>query len=918
MVLLAVMLVAGSWPVSAGAAVTNSVDSGEAAGDSAAASKETDGVTGGNADSADASDVSGNTGSADASDDRTDTGSADASDVSGNIDSADTSGDGADTSGDGAETDGADVSGAGEGKRTEEESAEEESADDSDGESTDESEDAEDGADLLEDEEEVDLSGILNGAETGTIRTGVYSIATAADPSYVLAAENDSVAFKSNISLSLNEGKQSELFYVAALGSGKYRIENLNSGCVFDCAGGKSDKGTNIQQYRVNSTPAQTFKITETKSGLYTIGATHCSLVLDVANGLAAEKSNVRLWKSNGTPAQQWIFTKVMDPMPQGLYYITSSASGKVMQVAGGSYSRKANIEVGNKTGAVSQRFLVETKNGGATYTIRNLYSRLTLDVESGSTASGANIWQYRVNGTAAQTFRITPLLNGTYRISAMSGSLPLCVSGSNVCQMTLTNAQNASQTWTFSDAPADPAAGMYRILSAKNPAMGLDICGGDWNIRPNVQLYTQTTSASQVNQQFMLDKAGDGIFTITNVGSGKVLDKAGGAETMSNENVQQYRANGTSAQTWRFEPTGDGDGSYYIINGVGTYLDVKGGTMANGTNVQAHKGNGTAAQKWYLEPTAFSGTGWRTVNTYERSYYKNGTKLTGWQKIGSYYYFFNSGGVMLYNCEYGGWQLDSCGRRYAVTAAQLLSSVKPGGKTLKNLIQNAMIPCGRVLYIWGGGWGDSDGSKIGYLPSWGTFFKAHATSTYNRNNYRYSYGSGLDCSGYMAWVVYNTEFTANNQFSILYQGSSTYTSTSLALRIASLGYASYKSGAIGAFTDLKPGDIVSMNGHIWMYLGSCSDGSGVIIHSSPMGQTYGGGVQIAGTPDRNGNTNSEGYWLAKAYMQKYFPDWPYPAYSCSVGYRSTAVGYARWRNDPDGLQKMSAQQVLQTILGAA
>lgn len=37
------------------------------------------------------------------------------------------------------------------------------------------------------------------------------------------------------------------------------------------------------------------------------------------------------------------------------------------------------------------------------------------------------------------------------------------------------------------------------------------------------------------------------------------------------------------------------------------------------------------------------------------------------------------------------------------------------GQKTLKTYLQNALVPCGRTLYIWGGGWDNSDASVIGY-----------------------------------------------------------------------------------------------------------------------------------------------------------------------------------------------------------
>jgi len=217
----------------------------------------------------------------------------------------------------------------------------------------------------------------------------------------------------------------------------------------------------------------------------------------------------------------------------------------------------------------------------------------------------------------------------------------------------------------------------------------------------------------------------------------------------------------------------------------------------------------------------------------------------------------------------------------------------------------------GKTMYIWGGGWDVDDeqsgaGSTIiGVSPVWEEFAKKQ-DSNYDYENYRYKRELGLDCSGYVGWVIYNLFETESGK-----EGYVTF-STEMAENFANRGWGKlYKNKK-----QFLVGDIVSMDGHIWMYLGSCPDGSGVIIHSSPMGQTYGGGVQLAGTTDAAGNRNSQGYRLADAYMKKYFSDWPYATNVCSVSYRSSAVGYARWKSDPDGIQAMSAEQVLKTILG--
>ena len=150
--------------------------------------------------------------------------------------------------------------------------------------------------------------------------------------------------------------------------------------------------------------------------------------------------------------------------------------------------------------------------------------------------------------------------------------------------------------------------------------------------------------------------------------------------------------------------------------------------------------------------------------------------------------------------------------------------------------------------------------------------------------------------------MLYNTLYTQSGGSWLVYQ------STEVASKYNSKGWVSLSTNNGNA--SFKPGDVVSMNGHVWISLGECSDGSVLLVHSSPKG------VQISGTSGRAAS-------LATHYMKKYFPEWPYAARTVSSSYLSYA-GKARWKvsgaghilDDPDGLQKMSADQIMKFLLG--
>ncbi|MFR3322407.1 MAG: hypothetical protein ACLTSZ_16450 [Lachnospiraceae bacterium] len=142
-----------------------------------------------------------------------------------------------------------------------------------------------------------------------------------------------------------------------------------------------------------------------------------------------------------------------------------------------------------------------------------------------------------------------------------------------------------------------------------------------------------------------------------------------------------------------------------------------------------------------------------------------------------------------------------------------------------------------------------------------------------------------------------------------------------MAKNFASRGWGSYT--ARGAVRNYRAGDIMSSTcqdcGHVWIVVGSCSDGSVVMLHASPPG------VQLSGTPSRTGRANSEAVKLATYYMKKYFPAWYKKYPNCAKG-SSYLSHYAQMRwdiyrgqrvaSDPDGYRNKSAKAILKDLLG--
>lgn len=268
-----------------------------------------------------------------------------------------------------------------------------------------------------------------------------------------------------------------------------------------------------------------------------------------------------------------------------------------------------------------------------------------------------------------------------------------------------------------------------------------------------------------------------------------------------------------------------------------------------------------------------------------------------------------------------------------------------PGEKTVMNFIKTSLMPVGTALYVFGGGWDWQDtGSAIqartlGVSDDWVRFFTSQdenytfrdrnddkslrdpKTSYYPFGGYNEYYYAGLDCSGFVGWAIYNTFETEDGRSG--YVGSS----TKMAKRFAEeYGWGSFTQKA----SPLLPGDIVSIKGHVWISLGTCEDGSVLIVHStngfvSRTGQP-GGGVGLGAI---GSSKECEAYKLADQYMSKFYPEW-YRRYSVSLSnpdkyftIEGEDAGHFSWNttsgqglSDALGAQNMKPSEILKYCFG--
>lgn len=261
--------------------------------------------------------------------------------------------------------------------------------------------------------------------------------------------------------------------------------------------------------------------------------------------------------------------------------------------------------------------------------------------------------------------------------------------------------------------------------------------------------------------------------------------------------------------------------------------------------------------------------------------------------------------------------------------------TAQPGLKTVKNFIATAMQPVGHTLYVFGGGWNWQDNgasvqaTSIGVPQKWIDFFDKNnadytyrteqgPTTYYPHNGVNQYYYAGSDCSGFIGWAIYNVMNTQNGGAG--YVMPSTQMAKSFAQKY---NFGTWTQDVRPA--EFKPGDIMSMNGHAWIYLGSCPDGSAVILESAPsksVKNAPGGGIQLSALGDKN----SKAAQLVTTYMTKYCTEWSqrYPVnivnFNSYTSFTGDTAGRFSWNRetlqDPDGYENKNAEEILKDLFG--
>ena len=316
-----------------------------------------------------------------------------------------------------------------------------------------------------------------------------------------------------------------------------------------------------------------------------------------------------------GSVTKKFAIVDRNERIESGRAYTLASALAplKTLDVAGGSTEKRANVQLYKRNGTPAQEwFFVQNDDG--TWTIKNVKSGLVLDAQGGNTEDRTNIWQYKQNGTDAQKWRIEYGNDGSAQFFNVGAGKCIDIAGGVAADRTniqIYHRQNTpkkllSQQFYPVLCETEPCLdGRWTIRSAADSELVIAPKGDKTAKRTPLIINHENETQSAV---FEFLYCGPGLYKITNVRSGLVLDVQGGVFE-NKRAIQLYKSNNTAAQRFTVNYQSDGSVTFGTALGQGKVIDISGGIIEPDTPLWLYKAQTKpekmTAQTFILEPAS-------------------------------------------------------------------------------------------------------------------------------------------------------------------------------------------------------------------------------------------------------------------------------------------------------------------------
>lgn len=312
---------------------------------------------------------------------------------------------------------------------------------------------------------------------TEFVRDGLYEIYSRVDGNRLIDVSGGSKADDAKLQVWNRNGTLAQKWSVSVCDDGSVLIKGANSGKYLSQSDGK------LMSVKEAAEGSHWIPRVSPMGGLVLVNAAS-GAVIDLTGANAAAGTAIQMYANNFTAAQAWRFVAA-SLIDDGYYVVVNQSSGnRVLDVAGGSSSVGARVQLYTANGTNAQKWYVRSLGNGA-YSLIAFVSGKALDVPSANASNGASVQQWDWNGSGAQKWLLRLADGGGIAIYSMlaDGSFAL-MDSDNV----LVLGNGGSDSWRFdttivSEQPYADANGAQRRLvdiAYSTPSPGFNLCS-EW-----------------------------------------------------------------------------------------------------------------------------------------------------------------------------------------------------------------------------------------------------------------------------------------------------------------------------------------------------------------------------------------------------------------------------------------------------
>lgn len=271
-----------------------------------------------------------------------------------------------------------------------------------------------------------------DATDSAPIADGWYTLQPKIDPGKsVTFGHRHANGVDSRVMIATGETRPHQLFFLSRQPDNTYRITCQENGKVLDVRGGSTESGAQVWQYKWNASDAQRWYIVDCGEGWYRIVSQKSRLFLDVKAASTEEETLLQIYYGNDTDAQKFAlvpYTKDTLPLPAESADIKNGwYTLRIRQDA----SQAVTFHDADSRILLSPARHTPYQQFGLARLLDDSYRILcrendkSFDVRSGKKESGAEVWQYKWNGSDAQRWYITACGGGWYQVVSRCAALP-------------------------------------------------------------------------------------------------------------------------------------------------------------------------------------------------------------------------------------------------------------------------------------------------------------------------------------------------------------------------------------------------------------------------------------------------------------------------------------------------------------